>query len=97
MTDRWLIIDAMVWELGSIYALEVEAAAFPELASDPLLNEVHMAVLRATDAVARVAEIRGADGDRLEEAREALDAAVTAASSARSVVVRARSERNREA
>jgi len=56
-----------------------------------------MAVLRATDAVARVAEIRGADGDRLEEAREALDAAVTAASSARSVVVRARSERNREA
>ena len=87
----------MVSELGGVYALQIEAAAFPELASDPLLNHVHLAVLRATDALGRVTAIRGADGDRFEQAREALDAAVTAASSARSILVRARAERNRSA
>ena len=76
MADRWVLIDEMVSELGAVYALEVEAAAFPELASDPALNDVHMAVLRATEAMAGLAAIRGADGDRLEQAREALDAAL---------------------
>lgn len=95
MADRWLLIDEMVSELGAVYALEVEAAAFPELASDPALKDVHMAVLRATDAMARVAAIRGADGDRLEQAREALDAALSAASSARCLLAQARAARNR--
>jgi hypothetical protein len=95
LADRWLLIDEMVSDLGAVYALEVEAAAFPELASDPALNDVHLAVLRATDAMIRVATIRGADGDRLERAREALDAALSAASSARSLLAQARASRNR--
>jgi len=95
LADRWLLIDEMVSELGGVYALEVEAAAFPELASDPVLNDVHMAVLRATEAMAHVAAIRGADGHRLEQAREALDAALSAASSARRLLTQARAARNR--
>ena len=88
MPDRWVLIDEMVTELGDVYALEVEAAAFPELASDPALNDVHLAVLRATEAMAGLAAPRGADGDRLEQAREALDAALAAATSARSLLAR---------
>lgn len=95
MADRWLLIDKMITELGAVYALEVEAAAFPELASDPALKDVHLAVLRATDAMTRVATIRGAEGHRLEQAREALDAALSAASSARSLLVQARASRHR--
>ena len=94
MADRWLLIDEMISELGAAYALEVEAAAFPELASDPALKDVHLAVLRATDAMTLVAAIRGAEGDHLEQAREALDAALSAASSARSLLVQARAARN---
>jgi len=45
--------------------------------------------------MARVATIRGADGDRLAQAREALDAALSAASSARSLLAQARAARNR--
>lgn len=97
MADRWLLIDEMVSELGAVHALEVEAAAFPELASDPALKDVHLAVLRATEAMAGLATIRGADGDRLEQAREALDAALSAASSARTLLARARAARNRSA
>ena len=52
MPDRWLLIDEMVTELGDVYALEVEAAGYPELASDPALKDVHLAVLRATEAMA---------------------------------------------
>lgn len=95
MADRWVLIDEMVSELGAVYALEVEAAAFPELASDPALTDVHMAVLRATEAMAVLAAIRGADGDRLEHAREALDSALSAASSARRLLAEARAARNR--
>jgi hypothetical protein len=95
LADRWVLIDEMVSELGTVYALEVEAAAFPELASDPVLKDVHMAVLRATEAMSRVAVIRGADRDGLEQAREALDAALSAASSARCLVAQARAARNR--
>jgi hypothetical protein len=97
LVDRWLLVDEMISELGGVFALEIEAAAFPELASDPLLDRVRLTILRASDAVARVAAIRGADGERFEQAREALDAALDAASSARAAVVRARSERNRSA
>lgn len=95
MADRWLLLDEMVSELGTVYALEVEASAFPELASDQTLKEVHMAVLRASEAMARVAAIRGADGDRLERAREALDDALSAASAARGLLAEARAARNR--
>lgn len=95
MADRWVLIDEMVSELGAVYALEVEAAAFPELASDPALNTVHMAVLRATEAMAGLAAPRGADGDRLDQAREALDAALAAATSARRLLAEARASRNR--
>jgi hypothetical protein len=95
LADRWTLIDEMVSELGAVYALEVEAAAFPELASDPALQDVHMALLRATDAMSRVASIRGADGDRLDRAREALDAAISAAVAARRLLAQARAERNR--
>jgi len=94
LADRWMLIDEMVSELGAVYALEVEAAAFPELASDPALNDVHLAVLRATEAMAGLAKIRGADGDRLELAREALDAALAAATSARRLLAQARAARN---
>jgi hypothetical protein len=97
VADRWLLIDEMVSELGAVYALEVEAAAFPELASDPALTDVHLALLRATEAMAGLAAIRGADGDRLEHARQALDAAVSAASAARRLVAQARAARNRSA
>ena len=95
MADRWVLIDEMVSELGAVYALEVEAAAFPEVASDPALNDVRMALLRATEAMAGLTAIRGADGDRLEQAREALDAAMAAAASARRLLTQARAARNR--
>jgi hypothetical protein len=94
LPDRWLLIDEMVTELGDVYALEVEAAGYPELASDPALKDVHLAVLRATEAMAALSTIRGADGERLEKAREALDAALAAAATARSLVARARAARN---
>jgi hypothetical protein len=90
-----MLIDEMVSELGTVYALEVEAAGFPELASDPALKAVHLAVLRATEAMAGLAAIRGADGDRLELAREALDSALAAASSARFLLAEARAARKR--
>jgi hypothetical protein len=61
------------------------------------LKHVHLAVLRATEAMSRVATARGADGDRLDQAREALDAALDAAADARSVVAEARAQRNRTA
>src|SRR5688572_6184961 len=38
LADRWLLIEEMISELGSVYALEVEAATFPELASEPALQ-----------------------------------------------------------
>jgi hypothetical protein len=95
VADRWVLIDEMVSELGAVYALEVEAAAFPELASDPALNHVHLAVLRATEAMAGLAAIRGADGNRLGVAREAIDTAMSAASSARHLLAQARAARNR--
>jgi hypothetical protein len=97
LPDRWLLIDEMVSELGDVYALEVEAAAYPELASDPALKDVHLAALRATEAMAGLARIRGADGERLEHAREALDAALSAAAAARRLVVQARATRNESA
>ena len=87
----------MVSELGDVYAVEVEAAAYPELASDPALKDVHLAVLRATEAMAGLAVIRGADGERLEYAREALDAARSAAAAARRVLIQARAARNQSA
>ena len=95
MADRWLLIDEMISELGDVYALEVEAAAFPELYSEPALKDVHLALLRATDAMSRVAMIRGADGERLEQARAALDAATAAATAARRLLSDARAARNR--
>lgn len=95
MSDRWLLVDEMVSELGSVYAFEVEASAFPELACEPALLDVRLALIRATEAMSRVASVRGADGDRLDRAREALDAAVSAAAAARHIVVQARAGRNR--
>jgi hypothetical protein len=96
LPDRWLLIDEMVSELGDVYALEVEAAAYPELASDPALRDVHLAVLRATEAMAGLAAIRGADGERLEQAREALDSALAAAAAARGLLVQARAARGNQ-
>jgi hypothetical protein len=95
LADRWVLIDEMVSELGSVFALEVEASAFPELSAAPALNDVHMAVLRATEAMAGLTAPRGADGERLEQAREALDAALAAATSARRLLAEARAARNR--
>jgi len=97
LPDRWLLIDEMVSELGDVYALEVEASGYPELASDPVLKDVHLAVLRATEAMSGLAAIRGADGGRLEHAREALDAALSAAAAARRLLGQARAARNRMA
>jgi hypothetical protein len=46
--------------------------------------------------MSRVASARGADGDRLDRAREALDAALSAAAAARRVLAQARADRNRD-
>jgi hypothetical protein len=93
MSDKWLMIDDMVSELGDLYALEVEASAFPELSADPIFREVHFAVLRATDAMSRVASATA--DPALKNAREALDSAAAAAAAARRLLVAARASRNR--
>lgn len=95
MEDRWEQIDAMVCELGELYALEVEASAYPEVSDDPAMQLVHMALLRATDEMSRVAAgVR--DRGSLDRARQALDAARSSADSARVLIVHARVSRNRD-
>lgn len=92
MPDRWSIIENMVSELGDLYAIEVEASNFPEISDAPAVREVHLALLRATDALSRVGV---AAPDRVvENARQALDAASASASAARRLVIEARIARN---
>ena len=91
----WVLIDDMVSQLGDLYALEVEASGFPEISEEPALQAVRMAVLRATDAVSRIGA--GKAGPSVENAREALAAAGSAASLARRLLADARASRNRQA
>ena len=93
MSDRWSLIDEMVSELGNLYALEVEASNFPEIADEPAVRDIHLAVLRATEAVTRIGS--AAPTPAIENAREALDSAVASASVARRLVAEARAARNR--
>jgi hypothetical protein len=93
MADRWLIIDNMVAQLGDLYALELEAASFPEVAEEPAVQEIHLAVLRAADAMSRIGST--APDLAVQAARVALEEAVTAASVARRVLAQARAARNR--
>ena len=95
MSDRWAIIDDMVSELGDLYAIEVEAANFPEISEAPAVREVHLALLRATDAMSRVGV--AAPERVVENARQVLDDSVASASAARRLVVEARAARNRRA
>jgi hypothetical protein len=85
----------MVSELGALYSLEVEASAFPEISAEQALKDVHMAVLRATDAMSNMAA-RPGETAGLERARAALDAALSSATSARSLLATARAARNRK-
>ena len=94
MEDPWAEIDGMVSELGEFYALEVEASAFPELNGDPAIEKIHIAVLRATEEVRRVASAHR--DHRLDHARDALFAARSSADAARLLIVRARASRNRD-
>jgi hypothetical protein len=93
--DRWELIDDMISELGELYSLEVEAAAFPEVCEDAALKDVHMAILRATH---EITSLTGEEKDTacMARAREALDAARASASSARVLLSHARAARNRE-
>ena len=93
MSDRWAIIDDMVSELGDLYAIEVEAANFPEISEAPAVREVHLALLRATDAMSRVGV--AAPDRAVEIARQALDDAVGSAAVARRLLAEARAGRNR--
>ena len=92
---NWVLIDDMVSQLGDLYALEVEAASFPEISEEPAVREVRMAVLRATEAVSRIGT--GASGPAVDHAREALAAASPVASLARRLLADARAARNRHA
>ena len=93
MNQRWTVIEQMVAELGDLCALETEVASFPELAVDPALGEARLAVLRATDAVSRVAAGR-ADEQSVVSARETLDSAMEATRVARSLILHARAQRH---
>ena len=86
-------IEGLVLELGELYSLEVEASAFPEIAGDAVIQEVHMAVLRATGEIQRATA--PGKGNRLEAARNALASAQACAHSARVLLVHARAARNR--
>ena len=92
---NWVLIDDMVSQLGDLYALEVEASAFPEISEEPAVREVRLAVLRATEAVSRIGS--GAAGPAVDQAREALASAGSVASLARRLVSNARAARNRHA
>ena len=95
VSETWREIDALVYELGELYALEVEATAFPELSEDPAIREVRLAVLRAADEMQRVAG-NPHGGVRLERARAVLAGARETAGAARVVLLQARARRNRD-
>ena len=95
VTENWTEIDAMVCELGELYALEAEAAAFPEVTNDPAIREIRLAVLRATDEMQRVAR-SPFQSAHLDRAREALAGARAQAGAARIVLLHARARRNRD-
>jgi hypothetical protein len=86
-------IDRLVCELGEIYAIEIEAAAFPELTNDPVIQKIHIEVLRATDEMQRIA--RSPRAVSLDRARDALAHAQETAAAARLAIVHARAARNR--
>jgi hypothetical protein len=94
MDEPWPEIDRMVSELGEIYAIEFEAAAFPELTDDPAVRKIHIEVLRATDEMQRVA--RAPREVRLDRARDALAVARETAAAARLAIIHARAARNRD-
>jgi len=91
----WVLIDDMVSQLGDLYALEAEASRFPEISEEPAVQAVRLALLRATDAMSRIGA--APSGPAVENAREALAAAGSAASLARRLVADARAARNRHA
>ena len=95
MPDKWSVIDAMVSELGDLYALEVEAANFPEISDDPAVRHVHLTVVRATEAMSRIGA--EASDPLLQAARATLDSAVASAAAARRLLAAARAARNRRA
>lgn len=90
---NWNLIDEMVSELGDLYALEVEASNFPEIAETPAVLAVRLAVLRATDALSRIGP--RASAPAVAQAREALASAGSSVSAARRLVSDARASRNR--
>ena len=95
--DSWDVIDEMVSQLGSLYALEVEAEAFPEIGEEPPLRAVRLAVLRAAAEMSRLTSLaRPGNDPGLAAAREALHSARAAAESARALIREARAARNRE-
>jgi len=64
----------------------------PEISEEPAVREIHMALLRATEALSLS---MAAPEQAVQRARHALDAAVTSAATARRVVAEARAARNR--
>ena len=96
MDRRWDVIDSMVAELGDLYALELEAEAFPEVVEQPPVHEVRLAVLRASAEMSRLTGEGRLDDERcLAAAREALDSARGAADAARALLRSARAARIR--
>ena len=93
--DRWDDIDEMVSQLGDLYAVEIEAAEFPEVAEKPAILEVRLAVRRATREMTLVAAAGAGQIAQIDRARTALDEARGAARAARMILAQARAARNR--
>ena len=93
--DRWDAIDEMVSQLGDLYAVEVEASGFPEVSEEPAIQQVRLAVHRATQEMTLVAAGRGQDA-QIDRARASLDEARDAARAARVILTEARAARNRD-
>ena len=88
-----MVMEELISELGSVYALDIEASNFPELANAAEVVEVKSALVRATEAVAKAAVC--GEPDTLATARRALDEAGSAAQGARRLLTAARTARNR--
>jgi hypothetical protein len=96
VTDRWTLVDAMIAELGALYSLEVEAAAFPNVYEAPVLADVRRAVVSATEAVTVLTgEAVSQEELALARAREALDSAMASAAAVRRLLDQARADRHR--
>jgi hypothetical protein len=60
MVPRWVVVDKMVHELGSLRAVVQEIEAQPDLAEDDVTLELRNSLARATDTIHLV--IGGNDG-----------------------------------